>query len=325
MHRKRSRLVAVAVLLAALLSTPGQALATYPDRNGLIVFTAPTDEGSQLFTIRPDGTGLRQITHVECDAIHADWSPDGRHIVFTVGCETSARLAIVRWDGSGFRFLPQPPGVFEDQASFSPDGRRIYFERFTIATNEDAIWSMKLNGRDQRRILGPFPNGFVTDPNVSPNGRKLSFQGWDGTVVGPPPNFQPAMGLFTADIDGSDIRQIRPFTADETVKADWAPNGRRIAVTENANLFDSDESANIFSMRPNGSRVRMLTDFDPGVRAYLGSYSPDGKWLVFRLENDDGLFGLFRMRPDGRHVREILPMSTFKPSLIDWGPSRERR
>jgi Tol biopolymer transport system component len=78
-------------------------------------------------------------------------------------------------------------------------------------------------------------------------------------------------------------------------------------------------------MHPNGSRVQKLTDFDPGVRAYLGSYSPDGKWLVFRLENDEGLFGLFRMHPDGSHVREILPMSTFRPSLIDWGPSRAHR
>ena len=244
--------------------------------------------------------------------------------MFTVGTETTAQLAIVRWDGSGLRVLPQPDEVFDDQASFSPDGRRIYFERFTIATNDDAIWSMKLNGRDQRRILGPFPNGFVTDPNVSPDGRTLSFQGSDGTVAGPPPGFHVPMGLFTADIDGTDITQIRPFTADETVKADWAPNGRRIVVTENANLFDPEESANIVSMRPDGSRVQALTDFDPGVRAYLGSSSPDGEWLVFRLETDT-LFGLYRMHPDGSHVREILPMSTFKPSLIDWGPARGHR
>jgi Tol biopolymer transport system component len=168
-------------------------------------------------------------------------------------------------------------------------------------------------------VLGPFPNGFVTDPNVSPDGRTLSFQGWDGSLVGPAPAEEPARGLFTARIDGSHIRQIRPFTADETVKADWAPNGRRIAVTENANHFDPSDSANIVTMRRDGTHRRQLTHFHDGVtNAYLGSYSPDGRWLVFRLEKDD-LFGLYRIHPDGSGLRVILPLSPFRPSLIDWG------
>ena len=60
--------------------------------------------------------------------------------------------------------------------SYSPNGRWIYFERYTVATNDDAIWRMKTDGNRQQRVLGPFPNGFVTGPNVSPDGRKLSFE-----------------------------------------------------------------------------------------------------------------------------------------------------
>jgi Tol biopolymer transport system component len=313
---------ALAALVVAL-ALPTVAQATMPGRNGLIVFTAGTDAGAQLFTVRPSGTGLRQITHVDGDAVNADWSPSGRRIVFTFGSETGARIATIRPDGSGLRILPQPAGVFDDQPSYSPDGRRIYFERFTEATNQVAIWSMKADGSDQRWILAPFPNGFVTDPNVSPDGKTLSFQGWDGSLLGPAPNFEPARGLFTARIDGSHIKRIRPFRSDQTVKADWAPDGRRIAVTENANHFDADDSANIVTMRRDGSHRRRLTHFHDGVtNAYLGSYSPDGRWVVFRLEKD-GLFGLYRMHPDGRHVRQILPLSPFRPSLIDWGPRQD--
>ena len=83
----------------------------------------------------------------------------------------------------------------------------------------------------------------------------------------------------------ANITQIRPFTSDQTIKADWAPNGRRIAVTENANHFQPNDSANIVTMRPDRSGLRRLTKFhDPMTNAYLGSYSPDGQWLVFRLE-----------------------------------------
>ena len=292
-------------------------------RNGLIVFSSATPAGVQLFTVRPNGRDLRQITHVAGDATNADWSPDGRHIVFCLGTETAARIAIVRADGTGLRVLPQPEGVFDDQPSYSPDGSRIYFERFTVATNDDAIWSMTTAGTQARRVLGPFPSGFVTDPNISPDGRTMSFQGWDGTVTGPAPVLEPARGLFTADLRTGRVRQIRPFTADETIKADWAPDGRRIGVTENANHFVQTESANIVTMRPDGSGLKRLTNLrDPQKNAFLGSYSPDGQWLVFRLE-DHGLFGLYRMRPDGSHQQAILPLSTLRPSLIDWGANSD--
>jgi Tol biopolymer transport system component len=153
----------------------------------------------------------------------------------------------------------------------------------------------------------------------------MSFQGSDGSVVGPPPNLEPARGLFTADPTGRHISQIRPFTSDQTIKADWAPNGRRIAVTENANHFQANDSANIVTVRPDGSSLRHLTNFhDPLINAYFGSYSPDGRWLVFRLE-DHGKFGLYRMHPDGSQQEAILPLSPFRPGLIDWGAQAHGR
>ncbi len=311
------------VLLAAV-GLPSTASATPPGPDGLIAFSASTTSGTQLFTVRPNGEDLHQITHVAGDATNVDWSPDGEHLVFTIGTDTTATIAVARADGSHLRMLPQPEGVFDDQPSYSPDGRHIFFERFTVATNDDAIWSMTTSGRDQRRILNPFPNGFVTDPNISPDGKTMSFQGWDGSVVGPPPNFEPARGLFTADINGRHITQIRPFTSDQTIKADWAPNGRRIAVTENANFFDPNDSAHIVTMRPDGSGLRRLTEsHDPMTNEFLGSYSPDGQWLVFRLD-ENGLFGLYRMHPDGSHRQVILPLSSFHPSLIDWGARPDR-
>ena len=314
MRRYRSAMLGA---LVALLALPTVASATMPGENARIVFTSFTDEGGQLFTVRPSGTGLRQITHVAGDALNADWSPNGRRIVFQLSSETGSNIVVIRADGSHQRVLPQPAGTFDEQPSYSPDGRWIYFHRFTQATNDAAIWRMRADGSHQKRVLGPFANGFVTDPNVSPDGRTLSFQGWDGSPVGSPP--RDAMGLFTARIDGTHIKQIRPFTADETVKADWAPSGRRIAVTENANHLDPNDSANIVTMRRDGTHRRSLTHFHDGVtNAYLGSYSPDGRWLVFRLEKD-GLFGLYRMHPDGTGMRVILPLSPFRPSLIDWG------
>ena len=55
----------------------------------------------------------------------------------------------------------------------------------------------------------------------------------------------------------------------------------------------------------------------------FGSYSSDGRWIVFRLE-DHGRFGLCMMRPDGSHPRVILGLSNFSPGFIDWGANTQR-
>jgi Tol biopolymer transport system component len=142
-------------------------------------------------------------------------------------------------------------------------------------------------------------------------GKTLSFVDFNGLDFG--------QALFTTDIDGSDLFQVTPFTFDVAVKQDWAPNGRRLLFTDNADLPPPD-SANIATIRPDGMGLRHLTQFQGGdVKAFVGSYSPDGRWIVFRLE-DHGQFGLFKMRPDGTDLRPILGLSSFRPRFIDWGP-----
>lgn len=310
--------VSVLIALGGAVAS-GESSATPPGRNGLIVFSSSANGSLQLFTVRPNGSGLSQITHVAGDAANADFSPDGRQIAFAVGDPTSSRIAIAGADGSRMRLLPQPAGVFDDQPSWTPDGHTIYFERFTVASNDDAIWSMSQDGRHQKRVLGPFPAGFVTDPNLSPDGRSLSFAGFDGSLVGA--GSEPARGLFTSGPDGRGIRQIRPYGTDQSIKSDWAPDSRHLATTENANFLRPDDSANIVTMRPDGTHLRQVTHFsNRTTNAFLGSYSPDGRWLVYRIESN-GLFGLDRVHPDGTGVQTILPLSTFRPSLIDWGSS----
>ena len=52
-------------------------------RGDLIEFTRKIDGSFNIFTIHPDGTGLKQLTHTRGNDAHAAWSPDGERIVFT--------------------------------------------------------------------------------------------------------------------------------------------------------------------------------------------------------------------------------------------------
>jgi Tol biopolymer transport system component len=310
--RRAALLAALTGTLATLVLTPS-ALATSPARTGRIAFGADTGSGSQLYTVRPNGHDLRQITHVDGDALFPEWSPDGRRIVFALETtEDSSSIELINADGSHVTDLTPRSSCCASQPSFTPDGKRIVFERFIPETEDDAIWSMRLDGSHQRRVLGP-PNG-ATDPNVSPNGRKLSYVGFNGLEFG--------QALFTSSIDGSHVMQLTPYTLDVAIKQDWAPDGRHLVLTDNADFPHPGDSANIATIRPNGTGLRYLTHYQGGdVSAFVGGYSPNGRWIVFRLE-DHGSYGLYKMRPDGSHLKPILGLSSFRPRFIDWGPRR---
>ena len=48
-----------------------------------IMFTSDRDGDFELYTIRPDGTGLRRLTNTPGNDAHSIWSPDGEWIVFS--------------------------------------------------------------------------------------------------------------------------------------------------------------------------------------------------------------------------------------------------
>jgi Tol biopolymer transport system component len=132
------------------------ASATFPaSTNGLIVFSADTGSGFQLYTVRPTGQDMDRITNVLGDAVNAEWSPDGRAIAFELDHPNGAGcwLELMRVDGSGLRDITEDdPNICEAQPAFTRDGSRIVFERYDGYTNVDAIWSMNLKGADRHLI-----------------------------------------------------------------------------------------------------------------------------------------------------------------------------
>src|SRR4051794_18329331 len=68
-----------AVAAAALAAGSG---ASTPGTAGQIAYSKEIKGHYQLFTINADGSDERQITHLPGDSVAADWSPDGKRIVF---------------------------------------------------------------------------------------------------------------------------------------------------------------------------------------------------------------------------------------------------
>src|SRR5436309_15735048 len=104
MRKRILELMPVLACLTLVLATAGAAYATFPGRNGLIAFQAQAtpDAHSEIYTVRQNGHDLRQITHLDADAVRLDWSPDGRQIAFEIDREEApfCSIALMNADGS---------------------------------------------------------------------------------------------------------------------------------------------------------------------------------------------------------------------------------
>ena len=102
-------------------------------------------------------------------------------------------IALVDADGANLHEIASDPDACLNDASFTPDGARLVFTRFDVAVEVEQIWSMKTDGSDQQFITG----AGGPDPNVSPDGQKISFKGG------------PDGALFVANIDGTGSSRSR--------------------------------------------------------------------------------------------------------------------
>jgi len=100
---------------------------------------------------------------------------------------------------------------------------------------------------------------------------------------------------------------------------DWSPDGKLIALTTNADFVRPNESANLVTIHPDGTGRKQLTSFTAQEKnAFAGSFSPDGKLIVFRLEQGDS-YALAVVGRNGGKPRLLTPLGKEKPRFVDWG------
>ncbi|MBI5200325.1 MAG: PD40 domain-containing protein, partial [Elusimicrobia bacterium] len=122
--------------LLLVLQLAGTAWAGAGPSEGRIALTLRDAEGRlQIFTIRPDGGGRKQLTFEENNGIPI-WSRDGKRIAFARMSGDSSEIGVMDADGSNQKILG--PGIAPD---WSPDGTRL---AFSCAAGQ--LWVMNADG-----------------------------------------------------------------------------------------------------------------------------------------------------------------------------------
>src|SRR5437870_159848 len=113
----------------------------------------------ELFLVRPDGTGLHQLTPkgLNADFEGADWSPDGSRIAFSGKHNVPAVFGIwtIHPDGSGLTALIKgTDSAYFDRPTWSPDGTRLITPGWLDPSQGRSLWEVNADGSNLHKIDG---------------------------------------------------------------------------------------------------------------------------------------------------------------------------
>jgi TolB protein len=138
----------------------------------------PTDPGGcAVFTIRTDGTHLRQLTPLRNDVFDArvDVAPDGAHLAFTrfQGRGLIAQVLVMNTDGSDAHHVT-PARLEALGPDWSPDGERLIFHN-ACCKPHSSIFVSAADGSDLTRLTHPPYQHNDILPVFSPDGERIAF------------------------------------------------------------------------------------------------------------------------------------------------------
>jgi Tol biopolymer transport system component len=148
--------------------------------SGEILYESAASGDWNVFRIPAEGSGndgavIERLTESPALDRMPSMSPDGRYIAFI--SDRGGNYDVWRMDADGKNALRLTTSEeHEIHPYWTPDSRRIVFNRQVRGERLYAIWSMAADGADQREILRD--RDLNSYAQVSPDGRWLVFDKW---------------------------------------------------------------------------------------------------------------------------------------------------
>ena len=293
--RRRPLLVA-GITALALGACAASASAAAPR----IVYSDFAPAGNDIFTVRPDGSGQKQLTDTSAFDQGPSWSPKHKRIVFASTNDAPSHLFTMRANGTHVHKVPHTK--FAGDPSWSPDGTRFVY----VVENSQsklAIFTIGVNGKHRKRLTGFGQN---VDPDWSPKGKQIVYAGKDGILR------MRANGHHKQVVSSSGF------------EPNWSPKGKLIAYVDDAS--NPEAVTDVYTIRVNGTHKRNLTGTRPAApcpdepdecrrQSEFPAFSPNGKRVAFdETSSGNGDAGIFTVKLDASDVKQV----TTSGESADW-------
>jgi Tol biopolymer transport system component len=305
--------IAALFLGAAVLATPGAALAAYPGANGRIVF----EQGGVIYSIRPDGSDRRQLT-TDTRSHSPRWSPDGRLIAF----HRAGDIWVMKADGSAVHQVTS--GSDNDiNPSWSPDGGQLVFSRTATGTLAGRSLYVVSAAGGSAHLLTARSDGCAVEPTWSATGRYVVY--WDKCASG-------------VSSGGNAIRKVNTTTGAISVVVGVAglaqPGGTVYFFGTGPDVTPGGGRVVFTAQDPSGGCGVAITDLSGGGFRFLSvpvdcgvflsddpAVSPDGEQVVYTAGNENPQLDVILTSGSQQCCNPIYESGTNDfPLRPDWQP-----
>ena len=234
-----------------------------------LAFSSTRSGDRNIWTAKPDGSDPRQITTGEAIDDRPQWSPDGAKLAFVSSRGGERGIWVVDADGGTPRRVIAAKVL--NTITWSPDGRDILYS--TPAGEAPGLFRVVVDGGTPTRL--PTPTA-ASSPAWSPGGDLIAYVATVRASGTTPGRTWPAFMRSTGEpIPAPE----KPTVANGTLA--WSADGRWLA-----GISSPGTGSSVIWVFPADGKAppRRLIEFGPEARPWGLAWSPDGRRLVFGLQ-----------------------------------------
>jgi Tol biopolymer transport system component len=198
-----------------------------PDGEWLTFWEAGKQE--DIFVIKTDGTGLRQLTNDVYKDRYPEWSPDGRRIAFHSNRAGKHDIWLINPDGSALERLTYAPAPAVYRPVWSPDGKRLIYSIPSVRSSFVMEVAKPWKEQSPQPVAVPREiGGWFYATSWSADGRKLSGRLWKGETT--------TNSIVVYSLESGKVELLTHSGTDPV----WLGDSRRLLLSHQGKLYVVD-------------------------------------------------------------------------------------
>lgn len=229
------------------------------------LMTSVRTGNTEIFCVDPyTGSATNLTKSPACHQRYPSWSPDGARIAFTSDRDGAYNLYVMNATGGNVCQLTREAGprvVYFP--NWSGDGKRIVFG---LAGIEPPLMCEVDATGGEYRVFGE-----GRDPHIAPDGKLLAFTRF----------LNSGYAVFLMELDSGKIIQVTQHENHVgAVTPTFSPDGKRVLYSDTAG-----DALELFCLSVETGEIDQLTSLERFATS--AAWSPDKKWISFRVTDED--------------------------------------